>query len=412
VQSKRKSESKCASNILKQQRYWLHLALTKLVSLISSRSLVQRRIKRWSLGFLGLALVVGFLLLELNTALPVIAKTQTGTLHVATRLIPPFAMENKGKLTGFSIELWQKIAEQLGSKSILTVYPTLSEMFSAVEQKNADVAISAISITAEREKKFDFTYPMFPSGLKILVRNPQRSGFLPNVIRDLFSPALMQIIGLAFVMVIVAAHLIWAFERRHPNSSISEKYFPGIFEAAWWSASTLATQAEEMPRGALGRIMAVFWMFIAVLFVAYFTATVTAGMTVQTLQGDIKDINDLKGRVTATTANSTSAEFLHSRQLQTLEVGNIETAYEALLTQKVDAVLFDAPVLLYYAAHDGQGKVEVVGETVRDENYGILLPTDSPNRKPINEVLLRLKENGTYQSLYDKWFKTSSDNKS
>ena len=350
-------------------------------------------------------------MLGLETPSVVIAQTQTQTLHVATRLIPPFVMEDKGKLTGFSVELWQKIAQQLGAKSTLTVYPNLPKTFLAVEQWTADLAISAISITAEREQKFDFSYPMFASGLKILVRNPQRTGFIPNVIRDLFSPALMQIIGLAFVMVIVAAHLVWFFERRHPRSSISERYFPGIFEAAWWSASTLATQAEEMPRGALGRVLAVFWMFIAVLFVAYFTATVTAGMTVQTLQGDIKGLDDLKGRVTATVTKSTAAEFLQSRGLQTLEVDQIDAAYDALLSQKADAVLFDAPVLLYYTAHEGQGKVRLVGETVRDENYGILMPTNSPNRKPINEALLKLKENGTYQSLYDKWFKTSSDNK-
>jgi polar amino acid transport system substrate-binding protein len=319
-------------------------------------------------------------------------------------------MGEQDKLTGFSVDLWQKITKHLDKKSTLVVYPSLSTMLRAVKQRKADVAIAAISITAEREEKFDFSYPMFASGLKILVRNSKSSGFVPNILRDLFSPALMQIIGLAFVMVMIAAHLIWVLERRHPNSSISERYFPGIFEAVWWSASTLATQAEEMPRGALGRVLAVFWMFIAVLFVAYFTATVTAGMTVQTLQGDIKGIEDLKGRVTATIANSTAAEFLQSRGLKTLEVDQIDAAYAALLNKNVDAVLFDAPVLLYYAAHEGQGKVSLVGETLRDENYGILLPMNSPNRKPINEALLSIKENGTYQSLYNKWFKTSSDN--
>jgi polar amino acid transport system substrate-binding protein len=410
VQSHRKSEWNSFIERWSQLLCWTYSVIMKLVPFSFSRTVPKGRVRKGLLGFLSLLTISGLLVSKLNAPSFAIANTQSKTITVATRLVPPFVMGEQGKLTGFSVDLWQKISEQIDKKSTLVVYPSLSTMLRAVEQKKADVAIAAISITAEREQKFDFSYPMFASGLKILVRDSKSSGFVPNVLRDLFSPALMQIIGLAFVMVMVAAHLIWVLERRHPNSSISEQYFPGIFEAVWWSASTLATQAEEMPRGALGRVLAVFWMFIAVLFVAYFTATVTPGMTVQTLQGDIKGIEDLKGRVTATITNSTAAEYLQSRGLKTLEVDQINAAYAALLNKNVDAVLFDAPVLLYYAAHEGQGKVSLIGETLRDENYGILLPMNSPNRKPINEALLSLKENSTYQSLYVKWFKSSSDN--
>lgn len=68
------------------------------------------------------------------------------------------------------------------------------------------------------------------------------------------------------------------------------------------------------------------------------------------------------------------------------------------------AVVYDAPVLHYYASHEGKGKVQVVGSVFRKENYGIAFPANSRHRKPVNEVLLKLKENGTYDRLYDKWF--------
>jgi polar amino acid transport system substrate-binding protein len=384
--------------------------LMNLVSWIKQFFIVKKEKKD---GWLRLfVLTIATILLISTLSFPALVKAEAtpGKLRVATRLIAPFVIEDQGKLTGFSIELWKKIADQMGQQFTLTVYPTLAQTLSAVEQNKADLAIAAISITAEREQKFDFSYPMFASGLKILIRNPNQSGFVPNLLRDLFSPAILQIIGLAIVMVIVSAHLIWFFERRHPKSSISEDYFPGIFEAAWWAASALATQAEEMPRGALGRVMAVLWMFIAVLFVAYFTATVTAGMTAQSIHGNIQSIDDLKGRTVATTAGSTAANFLQRRSLKTLEVDKIEAAYDALLAQKVDAVVFDAPVLMYYAAHEGQGKVQLVGEVLRDENYGILMQPNSPFRKPINKALLKLKENGTYRALYSKWFAANDEN--
>ncbi len=330
-------------------------------------------------------------------------------LRVATRIIPPFVMEKEGNLTGFSIELWQKIATQMGVESKIRTYQTLPEMLSAVRENKADLAIAAILITAEREETLDFSYPMFNSGLQILIRNPKKVGMLPNLLRDLFSPTLLQLFGLALLMVVIASHVIWLFERRHPNSPITESYFPGIFIAAWWAASTLATQAEEMPKGALGRIMAVIWMFVAVLFVAYFTATVTTGMTVQSLQGDIKGLDDLKRRSAVTLAKSTAADFLQNKSITLLTVDKIEMAYEALLTEKVDAVIFDSPVLRYYAAHDGKGLVQIVGESLRDESYGVALANGSLYRKAINSALLKLQENEGYQQLYDQWFKVKSN---
>ncbi len=206
------------------------------------------------------------------------------------------------------------------------------------------------------------------------------------------------------LLVVVAAHVIWLSERNHKEGIIDKSYFPGIFKACWWAAATLATQADEMPKGVLGRVIAIIWMFIGVLFVAYFTAAATTSLTVQQLQGDIRSVSDLPGKVVATTAGSTAAKYLHERKISVLEVSKIEQAYDALQTKKADAVVFDAPVLLFYAANEGKGKVEVVGSVFREENYGIVLPNNSPYRKQINSALLSLKEDGTYQSLYDKWF--------
>jgi len=70
----------------------------------------------------------------------------------------------------------------------------------------------------------------------------------------------------------------------------------------------------------------------------------------------------------------------------------------------VQAVVYDAPVLLYHAATEGKGSVQTTGPIFKEETYGIALPTGSPLRKPINEALLRLKQDGTYEELYTKWF--------
>ncbi len=353
-----------------------------------------------------IGLIGGILALLLIASPGVAQKPQLQQpLLVATRVIPPFVLSNKGELSGFSIDLWRRIANQIGVESKFIEYSTVPQLLSAIKESKANLGISAISITAEREQNFDFSLPIFAGGLQIMVRNPENNNSaFPNILQLFFSATLLQVIGVALVLIVVAAHIIWLSERHHKDGMIPKSYFPGIFKACWWAAATLATQADEMPKGVMGRLVGIIWMFIGVLFAAYFTASATTSLTVQQLQGDIRSIDDLPGKVVATTAGSTAATYLREHKISVLEVTKIEQAYNALQTKKADAVVFDAPVLLFYAANEGKGKVQTVGSILREESYGIILPNNSPYRKPINQALLSLKENGTYQSLYDKWF--------
>lgn len=327
------------------------------------------------------------------------------TLKVATRLVSPFVIEDNGELGGFSIELWKNIALELDIKSNFQKIGTVTDLLNAVKRQQSDLAISAISVTAERERSFDFSQPIFDSGLQILVRNQGQQSSIGRLVNSLFTPTLFQLLGIMVLIVLIPAHIVWLVERNHRGGFLENSaYFPGIFKACWWAAATLATQAEEMPKSPVGRFSAVVWMFISVVFIAYFTATVTTSLTVDQLQSNIKSPSDLPGKRVATIAGSTSANYLKQQNLEAKEFKQINEAYDALNNSEIDAVVYDAPILLYYAAHDGKGKVQVVGNIFRKESYAIALPTGSPYRKQINNALLSLQEKGTYQEIYDKWF--------
>ena len=336
----------------------------------------------------------------------VLAQPRPESLRVATRLVKPFVFEEKGQLTGFSVELWNEIAKQINVKTDFVVKPTVKELLASINTQEARLGIAAISITAERELQWDFSQPMFDAGLQILVSaQTSESGILANMIAGVFSPTFWQLIGAILLAILIPAHIVWFFERRPVGGLLTNKsYFPGIFEAAWWSLASLAAQADQMPRSAAARVAAVFWMFTSVVFLAYFTASVTSSLTLQQLRGDIKGPEDLPGKKVASVKGSTSVEYLRQHNTEVIEFAKVEEAYEALQHGDANAVVYDAPVLLYYASHEGKGKVQTVGAIFRKENYGIAFPDKSPLRKRVNEVLLKLKENGTYDQLYSKWF--------
>jgi polar amino acid transport system substrate-binding protein len=251
---------------------------------------------------------------------------------------------------------------------------------------------------------------MLSAGLQILVRGKSDQGAanpLQGFLRLLLSPMILVWLGIAFLLIIVPAHVVWFLERRRTDGIITDaRYFPGIFQALWWAAGTLATQADQMPRQWLARIVAVFWMFTSVVFVAYYTAQLTAALTVEQIQGDINGPEDLPGKRVATTRGSTAAAYLKEQHARVQEFDTIEAAEQALLSSSADAVVFDAPVILYFAEHDGKGRVQTAGPVFRKEDYGIVFAEGSSLRKKVDGALLKLRENGTYTQIYEKWFGT------
>jgi polar amino acid transport system substrate-binding protein len=326
-------------------------------------------------------------------------------LRVVTKLLDPFVMKQDGKLAGFSIELWAAIAQRLQLPFEWVEVTSVTEQLKAIEDGSADVAIAGISMTPEREAVLDFTHPYFNAGLRILTSNHQTSS-VGQLVRTVFSPALLQVLALGLLTLLVMAHVIWLVERGS-NPSIPRAYLPGIWESSWWALSTIATLEygdKQAPNSVFKRVLAMILVVLGIVLIAQFTAAITASLTVQQLNGEINGPEDLPGTRIATVTGSTSAKYLDQRELPYSGVATIDDAYSLLRVGKVDAIVYDSPVLLYYALHKGKGKAQVVGSTFKEETYGIAVPTGSALREPINETLLKLRQDGTYDALYTKWF--------
>ena len=357
--------------------------------------------QRWtSIGFLV------FISVGMAQAAPV------KDLRVATRLVKPFVFAENGNLTGFSIDLWHEIAARLTIQSTFVKKPTVQDLLESVKDGEADVGIAAISITADREKDFDLSHAMFDSGLQILTRDTEtHSDATLAVIRALFSRDVLLVGGLIVVFTLVAAHLIWFFEQSAGHQSeLLQKgkhgtYLSGVLQTTWWALAALAGQSNKTPSAGRTRIVAALWLFSGVVFIAYFQAWVTSSLTIQRLRTDINGPEDLPGKRVGTITGSTSLDYLQQHQIRVSgEFTTSEEAFKALRSAEVDAVVYDAPVLQYYASHDGSKVVQVVGPIFRRESYGIVFPSNSPYRKLINGVLLKIKEDGTYDRIYAKWF--------
>ncbi len=69
-----------------------------------------------------------------------------------------------GHLTGFSIDLWNAIANRLHWTSEFEIVPNVQLQLAHVSLHGADVGVGAISITAERIADYDFSQPILNAG--------------------------------------------------------------------------------------------------------------------------------------------------------------------------------------------------------------------------------------------------------
>lgn len=325
--------------------------------------------------------------------------------RVATKEIEPFVFVND-ELSGFSIDLLQELARRAGLEYEYVIVESVTEQLDAVAAGEADAAIAAISITQAREEIVDFSFSYFASGLGILAISTGSSSPVLSALRsgELLGP-LLALFAALLLVIIFAGHVIWLLERRR-NDDFPSDYMAGVWQGIWWAAVTVTTvgYGDKTPRGVAGRIFGLLWMFAGLFIIANFTAGVTTRMTVQVIQGAINGPQDLPGKVVVTVEGSTADMWLTEQRIPHRTVEVVDDAYDMLYAGAAQAVVYDYPVLRYHAINSRDGRAEVVGNPFNEEDYGIALPEGSALREKINRALLQLREDGTYDAIYSKWF--------
>lgn len=316
--------------------------------------------------------------------------SQAPILMVGVKEAPPFAMKNKaGEWTGISIYLWKELAKSLNYQYQFQEY-NLATLLNKVRDEELDVGIAAITISKEREEVFDFSLPYFTTGLSILTQKKEQSFF--DVLGRLFSWRFFQVIAALVFLLFIIGILLWVVERKQNEEQFGGKWWQGIGAAFWWSAVTMTTvgYGDKAPVTPLGRIIGFVWMFAGIMIISGFTAAITSALTIDQLTTAIKGPEDLDNVGVATVRSSSSANYLKYREVAFLATNTIEEAIEALDKGKVEAVVYDAPILQYIIRKGDKKTLELLPDVFLPFHYGIALPVSSTRKEEINVKLLEI----------------------
>lgn len=340
------------------------------------------------------------------TAQELLEKPEKLKLRVGISPVEPMVMEEDEGYTGFDIELWQYIVGELGLDYKYELVE-FSELFSGLKNGTLDVAMSGITINQEREEYLDFSHAYWNSGLSIAVRKQHESSWLDSAVNIWESKQkyVWLLLGFIFVM----SHLMWLVDKKD-DGHIKSDYFPGIFEAAWFTLVTMTTvgYGDFAPKKWMSRICTAVVMLAGIGLFGIIIAELSSDYTIQQLQSDISGPKDLHGKVVATLRGTTSVPVLKKYGANVVEVASPETMFDKLMLERVDAVVYDTPTVLYYVGKFNN-KLMMAGSQFEPQHYGIALPQDSSLRESINKALLKITEDGRYNQLYRKYFNGAQD---
>ncbi len=311
------------------------------------------------------------------------------TLVVAYVQAPPFIIDNQGTLSGISIYLWEGIANDLDLSFRYQAMP-FKEILDRLENGTVDISINPLAITYDRYKKFDFTHCFYMSNSTVAVHKASSirkfSQFLKSIFNFNFLRGILFLISLASIFGL----LIWKFEKEknpeqfHPDNK-------GIWDGIWWSIVTITTvgYGDKAPKTRGGKMVALVWMLIGILFISGLTASFASSLTINRLSADVESLEDFKKRPIGTIKNSDTAEYLRSHFFRNITFyDSVFLGLNALDANQLDAFLYDAPILKYKINENVHiGHLKILPIHFDQQFYAFGLPK---NRLELKEKISRL----------------------
>jgi len=339
------------------------------------------------------------------------AKAEQEPLRVGIKQVSPFVIKGANdSYSGISIELWEEIAEILDVEFQFVEKANTNQLIEAIENRELDLAISAITMTSDRLKRVDFSNTMFNSSVSVAVLS-QPPGMMDTLFFFFNSWLLNVLLTLAMILVVIGT-MVWLFEMRR-NSEFPRNPVRGIGQGIWWASTTMTGvgYGDTVPRSTPGRLLGVVWMFIGVLMISSFTATIASSLTSENIRSHVGGLGDLSRLKVGAVHGENPLTLLRAQGIIAQEYDTLNHALKALANGDLDAMVHDRP-LIRYQLHNDPDLAAAVGLsniTLRKEEYGIAIgiPAD-PNQRntlvdEINASLIQVKSSGRYDEIVGQY---------
>ena len=318
---------------------------------------------------------------------------------------PPFSTKTKdGKWEGISVELWRRIANNLGIHYEIREFKRLKKVHEAIQNATLDLG-TQVAVTEKNEIMMDLSHAFYRSGLGIAVPIQGEGISWILYLKRLLSVDTIKVIVLVLSLSFVAGALVWSLESKQNQEMFGARNTKGLGHGVWWAIVTMTTvgYGDKAPRTLGGRLIAIIWMFFSVILIAGYTAVITSSLTVDTLQGKVNSPRDLPDVRVGSLARSQTLARLEEDGLGVLPVESLQEGLQDVLEGKLDALVDDEVQLKYIIKNHFPGKLRVLPETIDQYYLSMAMPSNSPLRESLNRALAQIMDTEDWAMLKQKY---------
>ncbi len=338
--------------------------------------------------------------------LSVSAQAETSKIiRVAIADRPPFSYKTNGEWKGLNIDILDEYAKHYNVTLEYTEHNTVLDLLSAIDKRQADIAVGTISITSDREEKYDFTKRYFTSGLAIAV---PKSTLKIDYLKTVKDSGILTTLSALLVLGVVGGIFIWIVEHNyHEDTKVHSKKSRGFRQGMWWTINVVFSSPIEViqPKSRMGKSLALVVAIFSVFSLSIITAQFATALTTTKLRSNVQTLRDLQGRDVVVVGNANPEAFLKSKNLTPRTVERPSDLYPILKNSEADAIVHDLPLLQHQSVVDSQSNISIVGEPLNEEGYGFVLSEDQTSlREDIDATILRIQNSGELKELSKRYF--------
>jgi polar amino acid transport system substrate-binding protein len=310
---------------------------------------------------------------------------QDSTILVGVDEAPPFSFKTDVGWEGIAVSLWEEIAREEGW-DFQYVESNFQDLLKKVGDKQIDVALSGITITAEREKTMDFSHSYLIEDVAVATRTTNSLNFIYELMVKLLYPVLFLFATLTGV-----GFIYFLLEKRTTG-------IRGFFDSIYWALTTMTTvgYGDESAKNIFGRLFSMFWMFSALFIFATINAQVLNAFSDTTWSPKIDNLIELQGKKVLTVEDSFSANLLNVNHVSFDSKKSEKEMIESFLKSEDNTfIVYDRSILEYRLPKN----YSILEKGFYEQHLAFAIQTDSIYEEKINQLIL--------EKINSEWWKAT-----
>ncbi|GAU26659.1 hypothetical protein TSUD_314360 [Trifolium subterraneum] len=325
---------------------------------------------------------------------------------------------NKTDASGFCIDVFKSVVDVLPYALPYEFVPfanhegemagSYNDLIAQIYYGNYDAVVGDVTITANRSNYVDFTMPYTETGVSMVVsmkedRKKNAWAFLKPLTWGLWVTSACSFVLIGFV--------VWVLEHRI-NNDFRGSPSHQIGTSLWFSFSTMVYAHREKVVSNLGRFVVVVWIFVVLILVQSYTASLTSLLTVEQRRPTITDVNQLlKNKMNVGYLKGAfvygilkNLGFPDSQLIPYQSLGECDELFlKGSVNGGIDAAFLEVAYVKHFIGTYSCSKYVMVGPIYKTGGLGYAFPKGSPLVADISRAILNVTQGDKMRTIENAW---------